>query len=110
MTTKNHASTDVEHEDELIVQKLLLEMVQDERWELTDLGRQRLQADNGNSHQHRLVIWPFGKQGETDDCVDPMHMRSDGTAVWRCQCGYRICRGCFEDHSRHYAISVVDSR
>ena len=62
MTTKNHASTDVEHEDELIVQKLLLEMVQDERWELTDLGRQRLHAGNEN-HQHRLVIWPFGKQG-----------------------------------------------
>ncbi len=110
MTTKNHASTDVEHEDELIVQKLLSEMVQDERWELTDLGRQRLRSDNGNPHQHRLVIRPFGKQGEPDDCLEPMHMRSDGTAVWRCECGYRICRECFKVHSRHYAISVVDGR
>ena len=42
--------------------------------------------------------------------VDPMHMRSDGSAVWRCECGYRICRGCLEVHSRHYVISVVDQR
>ena len=41
---------------------------------------------------------------------DVMHMRSDGEAVWRCECGYRICRECFEVHSRHYAISVVDQR
>ena len=65
--------------DELVVQKILTEMIQEERWELTDLGRQRLQAVNGNGHQHRLVIWPFGKKGEPDDCVDPMHMRSDGS-------------------------------
>ena len=110
MTTKNHASTDVEHEDELIVHHLLTQIIQDEQWELTELGRERLQADQQNPHQHRLVIWPFGKQGEPDDCMDPMHMRSDGTAVWRCECGYRICRECFEVHSRHYAISVVDAR
>ena len=71
----------------------------------------RLQAGNGNhQHQHHLVIWPFGKQGEPDDCVGPQHMRSDSGAVWRCECGYRICRACFEIHSRHYAISVVDKR
>ena len=108
MTTQNRETIDVEHEDELIVHHLLTQIIQDEQWELTELGRERLQSDQENHHQHRLVIWPFGKQGETNDCVDPMHMRSDGTAVWRCQCGYRICRGCFEVHSRHYAISVVD--
>ena len=110
MTIQNHETIDIGQEDELVVQKILTEMIQEERWELTDLGRQRLQAVNGNGHQHRLVIWPFGKKGEPDDCVDPMHMRSDGSAVWRCECGYRICRGCFEVHSRHYAISVVDAR
>ena len=110
MTTQNRETIDVEHEDELIVHHLLTQIIQDEQWELTELGRERLQSDQENHHQHRLVIWPFGKQGETNDCVDPMHMRSDGTAVWRCQCGYRICRGCFEVHSRHYAISVVDKR
>ena len=39
MTTQLNESTDVEPEDELVVLKLLSEMVQNERWELTDLGR-----------------------------------------------------------------------
>ena len=40
MTTKNHETIDVNHEDELIVHHLLSEMIQNERWELTELGRQ----------------------------------------------------------------------
>ena len=110
MTTQNPVTIDVNHENDLVVHHLLSELIQNERWELTELGRERLQSDQENHHQHRLVICPFGKYGEPDDCVDPMHMRSDGEAVWRCGCGYRICRGCFEVHSRHYAISVVDQR
>ena len=110
MTTQNPVTIDVEHEDELIVHHLLTQIIQDEQWELTELGRERLQSDQENQHQHQLVIWPFGEHGEPDDCVDPMHMRSDGVAVWRCECGYRICRECFEVQSRHYAISVVDER
>ena len=110
MTTKNPETIDLEHEDELIVHHLLPELIQNERWELTELGRLRLQADQQNHHQHQLVIWPFGKEGEPSDCVDHMHMRSDGQAVWRCECGYRICRDCFEVPSRRYVISVVDQR
>ena len=109
MTTQNHETIDVGQEDELIVLKLLSQMVQDDRWDLTERGREYMQTVNGN-HHHRLVLWPFGKKSEPHDCVDPKHMRSDGNAVWRCECGYRICRGCFEVHPRHYTISVVDQR
>ena len=109
-TKRNHTITDVEHEDEIVVAKILAEMILDERWDITDLGRDRLQECRDDVHRHHLVLWPFGKKGEPDDCVDPMHMRDDGTAVWRCRCGYRICRSCFEVHSRYYTISVVDQR
>ena len=110
MTTQHHETIEASQEDELLVHRLLADMIQGERWELTELGRQRLQSDEGNHHQHRLVIWPFGKDGEPDDCVEPTHMRCDGKAVWRCECGYHLCRGCFEVHSRHYAISVMSER
>ena len=109
MTTQKHEAIDTNQEEELVVRRLLSNMIQDERWEPTELGSRILKADR-RLHQHRLFIWPFGKDGEPDDCVDPMHMRSDGVAVWRCECGYRICRECFEVQSRHYAISVVDER
>ena len=39
MTTTNHPNIDVEPDDELIVIKLLNEMILDERWVLTDYGR-----------------------------------------------------------------------
>ena len=110
MTTKRHQAIDTDHEDELVVANALTEMIQDERWDLTDLGQQLLQSDQDDVHHHRLVICSFGKDGEPDDCMEPRHMSSDGAAVWRCECGYRICRGCFEVHSRHYAISVMDER
>ena len=42
MTTTNQ-NIDAEPDDELVVIKLLIEMVLEERWELTDLGRQHLQ-------------------------------------------------------------------
>ena len=39
MTTTNHPNIDAEPDDELIVIKLLNEMILDERWELTGHGR-----------------------------------------------------------------------
>ena len=48
--------------------------------------------------------------GKPYDSADALHMCSDRRAVCRCECGYRICRECFEVHSRHYTISVVDQR
>ena len=44
MTTQNQVAIDTDHEDELVVIKVLSEMIQEERWELTKLGRQHLQA------------------------------------------------------------------
>ena len=43
MTTNTHPTIDAEPDDELVVIKLLIEMVLDERWEVTDLGRAHLQ-------------------------------------------------------------------
>ena len=43
MTTNTHPTIDAEPDDELVVIELLIEMVLDERWELTDLGRTHLQ-------------------------------------------------------------------
>ena len=43
MTTTNHLNLDAEPDDELIVIKLINEIILDERWELTDLGRAHLQ-------------------------------------------------------------------
>ena len=34
--------------------------------------------------------------GESNVCNVTGHMRSDGAAVWRCDCGTRMCQGCFE--------------
>ena len=110
MTTQNHTIIGAEHEDALAAPLAVSKMIQIERWELTDLGRARLQERRDDVHRHRLVLWPFGKKGEPHNCVDPMHMCSDRRAVWCCECGYRICRECFEVHSRHYTISVVDQR
>ena len=42
MTTNNHPVTDAEPDDELVVIKLLNELILDERWELTDFGRSQL--------------------------------------------------------------------
>lgn len=39
MTTHNQDTIDVTQDDELVVIKLLNEMILDERWDLTDLGR-----------------------------------------------------------------------
>lgn len=43
MTTIDNPNLDAEPDDELVVIKLLNEMVLDERWELTDYGRAHLQ-------------------------------------------------------------------
>ncbi len=43
MTTTNHPNLDAEPDDELVVIKLLNEMILDERWELTGHGRDYLQ-------------------------------------------------------------------
>ena len=43
MTTTNHPNIDAERDDGLIVIKLLNEMILDERYDLTDLGRAHLQ-------------------------------------------------------------------
>ncbi len=45
--------------------------------------------------------------GKPYDSADARHMCSDRRAVW---CGKCISLGCFEVHSRHYTISVVDQR
>lgn len=42
MTTTNHSAVDAEPDDDLVVMKLLNEMILGERWDLTDLGRCRL--------------------------------------------------------------------
>ena len=42
MTATNHPITDAEPDDELVVIKLLNEMILDERWDLTNLGRSHL--------------------------------------------------------------------
>lgn len=47
-------------------------------------------------HLHHLELWPFGQDGQPNDCTGQAHLRSDGNAVWRCQCGERLCRACFE--------------
>ena len=56
MTTQSHVAIDTDHEDELVVIKVLSEMIQEEQWDLTALGRERLQADKRNCRQHRPVI------------------------------------------------------
>ena len=56
MTTQSHVAIDTDHEDELVVIKVLSEMTQEERWELTELGRERLQDEKRNSRKHRTVI------------------------------------------------------
>ena len=43
MTTTNHPNIDAEPDDELTVIRLLNEMILNERWDLTDLGRAHLQ-------------------------------------------------------------------
>lgn len=43
MTTTNRSTVNAEPDDELVVIKLLDEMVLHERWDLTDLGREYLQ-------------------------------------------------------------------
>ena len=51
--------------------------------------------------------------GKPYDSADARHMCSDRRAVWcgKCgKCGKCISLGCFEVHSRHYTISVVDQR
>ena len=42
MITNTHPITDAEPDDELVVIKLLNELILDERWELTDFGRSQL--------------------------------------------------------------------
>ena len=42
MTTTNHSAIDAEPDDDLVVIRLLNEMILGERWDLTDLGREYL--------------------------------------------------------------------
>ncbi len=42
MTTTNHPTVDAEPDDDLVVNKLLNELIMDDRWNLTDLGRTHL--------------------------------------------------------------------
>ena len=51
MTTTNHPTIDAEPDDEIVVIKLLIEMVLDERWDLTDLGRAQLSEAKVNSSE-----------------------------------------------------------
>ena len=105
MTTTNHPAVNAEPDDELIVIKLLDEMILEERWEVTDLGRARLQESQEGHHRHNLELCPFGKDGAPlGVCADPAHLPIYGAAIWHCLCGYVICRTCFEVQVRRRAI------
>ena len=58
-------------------------------------------------HVHHLELWPYGQGGAPSDCTHRGHLSPDGDAVWRCACGLRLCRGCFEKMASTGAIDIL---